>query len=120
MLGDLGDDGVAEGSNSVHPSGNPISHSTHVGFSAPPTTTTSGSPPCALGDRFAPRNDRLSRLMGVGHDEHPRPCMWGTKGARRYNRPVRIEPELGKISKDPGESQGKVPCDVLQEREAGS
>ena len=27
--------GVSEGFKSVHPAGNPISHSTHVGFSSP-------------------------------------------------------------------------------------
>jgi hypothetical protein len=32
---DLWDDSVAEGSKAVHPRGNPISHSTHVGFSRP-------------------------------------------------------------------------------------
>ena len=32
----LRDDCVSEGSQSVHPIGNPISHSTHVGFSFPP------------------------------------------------------------------------------------
>src|SRR5262245_48532619 len=36
QLGDLGDDGVSECSKSVHPAANPISHSTHVGFRAPP------------------------------------------------------------------------------------
>lgn len=33
MLCDLRHYSVAEPSESVHPSGNPISHSTHVGFS---------------------------------------------------------------------------------------
>ena len=33
---DLRDDGIAEGSNSVNPSGNPMSHSTHTGFNVPP------------------------------------------------------------------------------------
>jgi hypothetical protein len=37
-LGDLGDEGVSEGSKSVHPVGNPMSHSTHVGFRLPPTS----------------------------------------------------------------------------------
>ena len=32
---DLRDDRVAEASQTVHPSGNPMSHSTHVGFSEP-------------------------------------------------------------------------------------
>jgi hypothetical protein len=35
VLGDLGDYGVSEGSKSVQPVGNPMSHSTHVGFSGP-------------------------------------------------------------------------------------
>jgi hypothetical protein len=43
-LGDLGDNSVAERLESVHPSGNPISHSTHVGFSGPPTAFGSWSP----------------------------------------------------------------------------
>lgn len=30
---DLRDDSVAEAMQAVHPSGNPMSHSTHVGFS---------------------------------------------------------------------------------------
>jgi hypothetical protein len=34
-LDNLRDDGVAESSKSVHPSGNPISHSTHDGFNFP-------------------------------------------------------------------------------------
>ena len=36
---DLRDDRVAEASQAVHPAGNPMSHSTHVGFSAPPAAT---------------------------------------------------------------------------------
>jgi len=34
-FGDLRDDGISEGFKSVHPSGNPMSHSTQVGFRAP-------------------------------------------------------------------------------------
>jgi len=34
---DLRDDRVSQALETVHPSGNPISHSTHVGFNAPPT-----------------------------------------------------------------------------------
>jgi len=32
---DLRDDGISEASKAVHPSGNPMSHSTHVGFNEP-------------------------------------------------------------------------------------
>jgi len=35
-LGHLGDYSVSEAAQSVHPGGNPISHSTHVGFREPP------------------------------------------------------------------------------------
>jgi hypothetical protein len=35
-FGDLGHYAISEGSKSVHPMGNPISHSTHVGFNSPP------------------------------------------------------------------------------------
>jgi len=50
QLGDLWDDGVAEAAQSVHPSGNPISHSTHVGFNGPPTSELlSDGPPARLG-----------------------------------------------------------------------
>jgi hypothetical protein len=42
VLGYLGDDGVAEASKSVHPAGNPMSHSTHVGFNCPPTADDRG------------------------------------------------------------------------------
>src|SRR5262245_33611166 len=37
-FGELRDDGVAERAQSVHPAGNPINHSTHVGFNKPPLT----------------------------------------------------------------------------------
>ena len=36
-LCDLRDNRVAESPESVHPSGYPMSHSTHVGFNCPPT-----------------------------------------------------------------------------------
>lgn len=37
---DLRDDGIAERGKAVHPSGNPMSHSTHVGFNCPPAGIT--------------------------------------------------------------------------------
>jgi hypothetical protein len=40
---DLRDDGVSEASQAVHSGGNPMSHSTHVGFNVPiPSERTSG------------------------------------------------------------------------------
>jgi hypothetical protein len=50
VFGNLRDDGVAEGSKSVHPLGNPMSHSTHVGFSCPPMA--SGSRAATAFSRF--------------------------------------------------------------------
>ena len=76
QLGDLGDYGVSEGSEAVHPIGNPISHSTHVGFSCPLCSdTTMDSMAClpfarrrwiAGLERF-PRS-RLSDADGVGQN----------------------------------------------------
>jgi hypothetical protein len=40
---DLRDDRVPEASQTVHPSGNPMSHSTHVGFNAPPAIAFASS-----------------------------------------------------------------------------
>jgi hypothetical protein len=72
-LGDLRDDGVAEGSQTVHPSGNPMSHSTHVGFSEPPSihaTSLNVVPECPVepSPSFAVafRALRLSADVGVG------------------------------------------------------
>jgi hypothetical protein len=40
VLSDLRDYGVTEASKSVHPIGNPISHSTHGGFNCPGMTSS--------------------------------------------------------------------------------
>jgi hypothetical protein len=86
QLGDLGDNGVTEGGNSVHPIGKPISHSTNSGLDGPPSTSGRLSPVLllALRRRLAssvnpPRAPSLAR--GVGHREQPRSCVWGTNGA---------------------------------------
>jgi hypothetical protein len=80
-FGDLGHDGVSEASQSVHPMGNPISHSTHCGFSlpllpamvrprppSPRTASVSDIPGWAL--LFAVLREPLpfaSPAVGVGH-----------------------------------------------------
>lgn len=46
--------------------------------------------------------------------------MAGTRFARGYNTPVRIEPCFGKVTEDGVESKAKVPCDVLQHDESWS
>jgi hypothetical protein len=61
---DLRDDRISEGSQTVHPSGNPISHSTHVGFSAPLTKV----PRAAAALRwFDPPPIVIPLLRGVGN-----------------------------------------------------
>jgi hypothetical protein len=49
-FGDLGDYGVSESSKSVHPAGNPMSHSTHIGFTFPPIAD--GSTEATLFSKF--------------------------------------------------------------------
>jgi len=62
---DLRDDRVAQPSQTVHPSGYPMSHSTHVGFSAPPTAALSGS---ELRENWlGPPLFEASCVVGVGH-----------------------------------------------------
>lgn len=63
----LGHDGISEASKSVHPSGNPMSHSTHIGFSWPPMTV--GSSVFALGRLLSGlvSGDLKSLAVGVGN-----------------------------------------------------
>jgi len=38
MLGDLGNDGISEGAETlVQPGGKPMNHSAHIGFGVPPS-----------------------------------------------------------------------------------
>ena len=71
---DLRDDRVAEAPQSVHPSGNPMSHSTHVGFSCPVlpgSITTPFKLPCdtsCVCDLLPNIPDPLwHTAVGVGH-----------------------------------------------------
>jgi hypothetical protein len=64
---DLRDDRVTEGVQAVHPRGNPMSHSTHVGFNEPPTAAFSGSEFLSYCD--APPLLDASCVVGVGHIE---------------------------------------------------
>ena len=78
---DLRDDGIAEASQAVHSAGNPMSHSTHVGFSAPPAAA--GRHGVFLLKSAGP-TVRKSRAVGVGHIVNAR------------NISVRFIPELRK------------------------
>jgi hypothetical protein len=184
VLGYLGDDGVSEAAQSVHPSGNPMSHSTHVGFNAPlmyvpffiadlrafepralssalaapgvgnigpghlPLLAIAGSGGTAVapgdGDWLDPYSVAVgyitralsgselrrccagpplfaaSWVVGVGHDEDPVAEVRGTDGGSRDAVPFRVVPELGQISENSSEPQGKVPWHVLQQRPSGS
>jgi len=64
VLGHLGDYGVSEGPQSVHPLGNPMSHSTHVGFSCP----------LAARSYSLPKDNRAAPLSVS--DTGPSPCFW--------------------------------------------
>jgi hypothetical protein len=44
----------------------------------------------------------------------------GADIGRAKSAPLRIEPEGGKVGEHGVESEGKVPCDVLKDRVAGS
>ena len=66
----------------------------------------------------------LSSRVIVCHKEHPVACVWSTNGARGYNRPLRVIPEVGQVSNHvphcPSSVGNKEPCDVLHEQESGS
>jgi hypothetical protein len=64
-----------------------------------------------------------SRALGVGRpgeDEQALALVGGADIRRADSAPLRIEPEGGKVGQDGVESEGKVPCDVLKDRELGS
>jgi hypothetical protein len=54
--------GVSEASQAVHTAGNPISHSTHVGFNIPPTSFASWRPWCTCRGECV-----RGCAVGVGH-----------------------------------------------------
>jgi hypothetical protein len=68
-VGLLRDDGISEGSKAVHPRGNPMSHSTHVGFNAPVASraiaVARSSPPLA-GRFIRAKSGPLGEPFGVG------------------------------------------------------
>jgi hypothetical protein len=73
VFGYLGNYGVAEAAQSVHPSGNPISHSTHVGFNAPPVGADGSWPANRFGSRPAVRSPTafVFDASGVGSSRPP-------------------------------------------------
>jgi hypothetical protein len=64
-----------------------------------------------------------SLALGVGRpgeDEETVASVGGADLVRAKSAPLRIEPEAGKVGEHGAESEGKVPCDVLKDRVAGS
>tara|TARA_R100001082_G_scaffold2862_1_gene2496 strand:- start:504 stop:908 length:405 start_codon:yes stop_codon:yes gene_type:complete len=114
-LGLLRDDGVPEASQTVHPTGNPISHSTHAGFNCPVcprrATTVSRFGFFASGLTVAAIAEQE---RGVGQDKNPPSLVGRSNVCRSKHTPLRIEPEFGKITEDSVESHRNVACDVLQ------
>jgi len=95
-VGDLRDDGVAEASQSVHPSGNPMSHSTHVGFSCPPAAVCKLSPP-SRPCRPGPVAAFACGVGTVGDDKDAITAVRGANGGSGYTVPPRIVPERGQV-----------------------
>jgi hypothetical protein len=60
-------------------------------------------------------------VSGVdSNNEDPSPAVGSAGIGSSYNAPACVIPQRGKISEDGVESQGKVPCDVLQQESSGS
>ena len=142
------DDCVAETPQSVHSSGNPISHSTHVGFSVPPTTSNNGRAfrSIVACDAFPERQSRevgvgqclaaagnpdrmsfailplfsASFAFGVGHNPDAVPAVRCTNGGSRYAVPLRIVPERGQVSENVSKPPSKQSCDVFHDNVARS
>jgi hypothetical protein len=66
---------------------------------------------------------RQSRAAGVGRpggEPQPLTLVGCTDIRRSQSRPLRIEPESGKVGEDIGKPKSNVSCDVLKEAESGS
>lgn len=85
-IGLLRDDGVSEGSKSVHPMGNPMTDSTQCGQGAPSNSIDSMS--CfpffilsvTQGVRPTVPLSLWSLACGVGNNENPSPFVWRSNG----------------------------------------
>ncbi|GAB2960511.1 hypothetical protein GCM10027075_70390 [Streptomyces heilongjiangensis] len=67
-----------------------------------------------------PRQSRAAGVGRPGEDEQAVALVCGADVGRAYTAPFRIEPERGKVTEHGVESEGKVTCDVLKDRESGS
>jgi hypothetical protein len=108
---------VADALKSVHPSGQNISHSTHVGFSLPPATVP------RFGDFLAPCVGPLSfqsLAFGVGQNPYPLATVRRSDIVRSQHTPFRIEPQRGQVTEDSAKSANSEGWGVLHEHEARS
>lgn len=107
-FGDGGDDGVAEGGDTgaVQFGGNPISHSICAGSGRhePIDWITPRTLASVAGEYRPPVPNPQPRrpidAVGVGQYEQASSWVWGTQGARWYNRPFDSEPASGKVVED--------------------
>jgi hypothetical protein len=65
-----------------------------------------------------PRPSMLA--VGVGHNEQSSSHVWCTHGACRYNTPLRIVPDSGKLSENDVKPSSKQSCDVFNCHVSGS
>jgi hypothetical protein len=101
-----------------------MSHSTHVGFSCPLSSSLvtivlsfSREPlPPHLHIAAPPL---LVIAVGVGQNEHPVPDMRGTNVGSRYAMPFCIIPDRGQVSENSAHPPNKQRCHVLQHHDSG-
>lgn len=137
QLGDLGDDGVSEGSNSGHDqfAGNPMFHSYIRG-------NEDGSKSATVNNfakvRWWPRSKfvrtcckvmmkRMSCFIGEGDNPDAIPSDCAANSGSRYAMPFRTEPDLGQVAKNSAKPSprlstraSKQVCDVLHDEEGRS
>ena len=109
-FGNLGHYGVSESSQSVHPGGNPMSHSTHIGLNFPPIADASvnatassrrdlyGLPLANFRAKFETSSFIALDDRGVGHDDDPVASVIGSHAGRGNNAPFRVIPDGGKVA----------------------
>ena len=113
-FGNLRNYGVSEGSKSVHPRGNPISHSTHAGFSVPsPVSRTSTQFPnmrCIL-PLGVPAASSLA--LGVRNNPNSVASVLGIDGTSRNNERRRGVADGIQVRKHFVEAQTDVASNIL-------
>jgi hypothetical protein len=117
-FGGVGENGVAEGATSVHPSGNPISHSIHVGFDGPPRTVRRFFPPLRRSE--VPGPPLASEAVGVGQDEQAGPWVWGAHLASSEIAGADAVSGGSEVGVNSAESSGPQTGHVLPDHPGGS